>query len=97
MEGKTMNARNLIDEATLDDREFAEQYDGWLDEVYGDVQLGSLTYPAGLVLKEVDPVAYECGFTDWLDSIPDPWECGECGARYEDEEDAEECCKDDID
>lgn len=41
------------------------RYDEMLDEVHGDF-MGS--YPASRVLKEVDPTAYHCGMSDWLDS-----------------------------
>lgn len=44
-----------------------KQYDEFLNEVYGEVTLGiGLTYSASRVLKEVDPIAYRCGFNDWL-------------------------------
>lgn len=88
-----MDATNIVDEATLEDKEWSEQYDIFIDEVSGDVKIGSFTYSASLVLKKIDPVAYRCGFSDWLDGIDEPWQCGECKDRYEYEEEAEECCK----
>ena len=31
------------------------------------VQIGSLEYLPSKVLSECDPIAYRCGFNDWLD------------------------------
>jgi len=52
-------AQAVFDEADDD------AYDEWLDEVTGDVQIGSLTYSASRVLSEIDPIAYRCGRSDW--------------------------------
>ena len=46
-----------------------EAYDDMLDEIYGDVEFGGLSYPASLVLERVDPIAYRCGFNDYIDSL----------------------------
>lgn len=40
-------------------------YDDYLDEIYPD-QI--LNIPAGRILREIDPIAYRVGFSDWLDS-----------------------------
>lgn len=42
-------------------------YDEMLDEVHGEIKIGTLSYFASKVLSEVDPTAYRCGFADWLD------------------------------
>lgn len=51
----------------LDKVDVDERYDDMLDEC-GTVEVGSLTFDASRVLKELDPIAYNCGFSDWLDS-----------------------------
>ena len=51
----------------LDEHKALEQYDEMLDECYGEVRLGSLTFSPSRVLKEMDPVAYRCWFNDWMD------------------------------
>lgn len=43
-----------------------EAYDEYLDE-QPDVIIGSLSYPPSRVLKAIDPVAYRCGFNDFMD------------------------------
>ena len=55
-------------EAILDNAD-SSYYDDMLDEVYGDVKIGCGTYYASNVLKEVDPIAYRCGRTDWECSV----------------------------
>lgn len=59
----------------LTDTELHERYDNMLDDYYNDF-MGS--YPASRVLKSVDPIAYNCGFNDWLS--------GELGETITDEE-----------
>jgi hypothetical protein len=44
------------------------RYDEMLDECYPLVQIGTLSYSPSQVLKKVDPIAYQCGMSDWLDS-----------------------------
>lgn len=51
----------------IEETEAYNRYDELLDEL-SEVKIGSLTYSASHVLKLVDPVAYRCGFVDWLDS-----------------------------
>lgn len=41
-----------------------EAYDNMLDECHGDF----LGMAASRILKECDPTAYRCGFSDWADS-----------------------------
>ena len=44
-------------------------YDDMLDEVYGTVDIGGLTYDTSYALKNVDPIAYETGRHDYADSL----------------------------
>jgi hypothetical protein len=67
-----------------------DDYDDMLDEVYGDIEIGNLTYSTSRVLKEIDPIAYDYGFSDYQEYV---YECSECGETFEDEQDAEECCR----
>ncbi len=46
-----------------------KSYDDFLDEIYSFESLGGIfayMLPSN-VLEKCDPVAYRCGFTDWLD------------------------------
>ena len=40
-------------------------YNSMLDELYPNQVMD---IPAHLILEKFDPIAYEVGFTDWLDS-----------------------------
>jgi hypothetical protein len=52
-------------EEILESDEFEEGFNDWLDEAQPEgVNIGSLNYQASTVLKEVDPTAYRCCFTD---------------------------------
>ena len=58
-------------------------YDEMLDEISGDVRIGSLTYRASHVLKSVDPIAYQIGLSEFVDSLDEDtgyhgWVCHDC-------------------
>ena len=66
-----------------------EQYEELLNDCYGSVQIGWLTFDAGRIVRELDPTAFRCGMSE----EPEQWQCSECDSIYETEEEAEECCK----
>jgi hypothetical protein len=51
--------------------EFVEesQYDDFIDDMTGDIEILGMTYCASRVLKEIDPIAYKCCFSDYCDSL----------------------------
>lgn len=49
----------------IEESEAYQQYDDMLDELYPNQILDIL---ASRILKELDPIAYSCGFDDWLDA-----------------------------
>lgn len=66
------------------------EYIDYLNEIYGEVKICGMAFDSGYVLKELDPIAFHCGLSD----MPILWACGECDKVYEDDqESAEECCK----
>jgi len=42
----------------------ADGYEEILNDYYGEVTIGDLSYPAGKTLREVDPIAFRCGCAD---------------------------------
>lgn len=52
----------------LNDKELHEYYDDMLDEIYGDCKVANYCYSTSRTLQEIDPTAYRCGFSDWLDN-----------------------------
>ena len=50
---------------TLSEYEAEKLYNEYLDELGLE---GLNLPPASVVLREVDPTAYDCGFADWCDS-----------------------------
>lgn len=74
----------LIDDERVNEKDFWEtleeevnyyvenNYDDILDEIYEPYKIGCCTFYASQILKECDPIAYNCGISD------------EQSARYED-------------
>lgn len=58
-----------IVEVGMNDKEFEEQYDEMLNEVYEPIKFGYLTYDPAEVLQAVDPIAYRCGLADYVSSL----------------------------
>jgi hypothetical protein len=52
----------------LTEPELFDRYSEMLDEVNGDISIGTLKYSASHVLRMVDPIAFRVGFSDWLNS-----------------------------
>jgi hypothetical protein len=46
-----------------------DDYDDWLDEIDGEITVGSLTFNASDIIKNCDEVAYRCGFSDYQESM----------------------------
>jgi len=53
-------------EVTESDMESA--HDDMLDEVYGTVSICGYEYDAARALREIDPIAYRCGYADFVSS-----------------------------
>lgn len=45
-----------------------ESYDDVLDDMYPPYEIGCCTFYASSVLRQLDPVAYNCGIDDFVDS-----------------------------
>ena len=46
-----------------------EKYDEMLDDYYGEVNICGMTFYSSVALRELDPIAYRCGFSDFADSM----------------------------
>lgn len=71
-----------------------EQYLEALNDIFGTVEICGQTFDAGYALKELDPTAFRCGMADYEDTLPEEWNCDECGDKFDDQDDAEDCCTD---
>lgn len=75
---------------TLTDDQLHEAYDNDLDETNEPILVCGLSYQPSDVLKNVDPVAYRCGFNDWLDAEVSNGRFFEVDGEYTDEEPIDE-------
>ena len=69
-----------------------DDYDNMLDECYPDTQIAGMTYSTSYALKELDPIAYRCGFSDYQE-YKTVYKCPICGEEHEEEEEALLCCQ----
>jgi len=53
---------------TLTDDELYQRYRDDLDEIYGEIKLGGLSFYPAQVIEQLDPIAFRCGFADWADA-----------------------------
>jgi hypothetical protein len=53
----------------LSEYEAKANYDALLDESYPVVSLGFSEFYPSDILKNCDPIAYRCGFADYVDSL----------------------------
>lgn len=60
--------RDLTTGEEILDYDLEERYDDMLNECYGTVTVAGMEYETSRALYELDPVAYRCGFNDWIDS-----------------------------
>ena len=74
-------------EKELDDKDFCNI----LNEIYGKVEICGMEFYQGDALSELDPVAFDC----MMANEPPIWVCGECESEFENESEAEECCRED--
>lgn len=44
-----------------------DAYDEWLNNQ--DVEVAGITFEAARVIRELDPIAYRTGFSDWCDGM----------------------------
>ncbi len=52
----------------MNEREATEAYNEMLNDCYPLVEICGWVYAPAFALKECDPIAYRCGFSDWLDA-----------------------------
>ncbi len=81
-----MNAE--LKERTEDD------YEAYLNE--GDtVNVLGCDYNVGTLLRDIDPVRFSCGYSDWESENP-VWMCSECDDEHDSESEAEDCCEEGL-
>ncbi len=73
----------------IDENDLEEQ----ITEIYGTFEVCSIKFDAGRILREVDPIAFQCALND----EPEAWVCDECSSEHETEEDGNNCCPPDED
>jgi hypothetical protein len=58
----------------ITEQEAFTMYDDMLDDCYPEVKIGYATFRTSFILKELDPIAYDCGYDDYCSSLADEGE-----------------------
>jgi hypothetical protein len=53
----------------MSEEQARDDYDAYLNDCYGIVTIGYSEFYPSEVLKNCDPIAYRCGFADYVDSL----------------------------
>lgn len=73
-----------------------DDYDDMLDEIYPPFSIAGLSgFITSRTLKELDPIAYRCGFSDYQE-YETKYECPICGEQFDDYDDAKWHCQDEL-
>lgn len=66
-EEEITNKKSEIENFEIDKSE--EEYDEWLDSLYEPYEIGYIKFSASRILSELDPIAYNCGKSDYEDTL----------------------------
>jgi hypothetical protein len=58
---------NETDHNTFNDDEIEAEFEHYLDDFHGDIDICGFGYSASYALKQVDPTAFRTGMSDWSD------------------------------
>ena len=63
------DAKREVDNFYPDEGDYEEQYNDYLDEVYGNVDVAGYSYSTSDLLHRIDPIAYGQGLSDYVDGL----------------------------
>jgi len=72
-----------------------DDYDDMLNDCYPLIEIGCIKLDPSRVLQECDPIAYNCGFSDYQESET-VYKCPICEEGHEEEEEALYCCQEEC-
>jgi len=68
LENQIIDLQYKIDRFELEEGDYIEEYDDLIDEC-GLVYIGGVSFLPSQILCKLDPVAYNCGLSDYIESI----------------------------
>jgi len=61
--------RNELRNFEIDPYKHEESYKDLIDEIDGPVTVAGIKFTASRILEELDPIAYRCGLSDYVDGM----------------------------
>ncbi len=65
LQQKTEELKDKINNFDCSEHATYESYSNFLDEIYGEVEICGYQYSSSYALQKLDPIAYNCGFSDY--------------------------------
>ena len=64
-----VDARQEVDSFYPDEDDYTDQYNDFLDEVYGGVNVAGCSYSTSDLLHKIDPIAWGQGLSEYVDGL----------------------------
>lgn len=79
-----MNEEKLIERVKSDLKSIDQEqmFRDSIDETTETIQIGSISFTPSRVLEELDPIAFRCGVSDYMDSLAQDGEYEEIDGEY---------------
>jgi len=68
-------------------------FNRYLDNQWEKISILGKGYSLSLVLRRFNPDLYNQMMKNWYIEEKEVWMCGECGEEFNDEKEAEKCCR----
>ena len=66
---KMTDLSNRMGNFELEESEYEDKYKDLIDELTGTIKIMGISFNASRILEELDPIAYNCGLSDYVDSL----------------------------
>ena len=69
LQTKISAVEDAITNYQIDTEDYAEEYEGYINNAYEGVKIGKVKYHPAYILRNLDNIAYSCGLQEYVDSI----------------------------
>ena len=66
---RIIEIKSELEHFEIDQDKHEDAYRNLIDELDGEVTVAGIKFCASRILEELDPIAFRCGLTDYVDSL----------------------------